>query len=265
MLASYSDDGMSEIIGVLHDESPDIITLQEVQQKTDYDQAAIIASALGYEYYFHDSVSDSHIDTDCRLGNAIISRHPLSRHAFKFFDNPHVQTKWEDGTIATSFDKGYTRCTASVDTIEVEIVSLHLMPFRRFGVELSSSLARKVIRDVTNKLVLSSEHLLVQGDFNINAPTLRPYFEELFATQTLNELTLNEPTTPKGRMYDKQRMENQKSAPKLGRAPPQKRISIKRHLDDRVQTKSNQRGTITLWNTFKRSRNGQRGNRHGRK
>ncbi len=202
LLASYSDDGMSEIIGVLHDESPDIITLQEVQQKTDYDQAAIIASALGYEYYFHDSVSDSHIDTDCRLGNAIISRHPLSRHAFKFFDNPHVQTKWEDGTIATSFDKGYTRCTASVDTIEVEIVSLHLMPFRRFGVELSSSLARKVIRDVTNKLVLSSEHLLVQGDFNINAPTLRPYFEELFATQTLNELTLNEPTTPKGRMYD---------------------------------------------------------------
>ena len=35
--------------------------------------------------------------------------------------------------------------------------------------------------------------------------------------------------------YDKQRMENQKSAPKLGRAPPQKRVSIKRHLDNRVQ------------------------------
>lgn len=71
--------------------------------------------------------------------------------------------------------------------------------------------------------------------------------------------------TEKQHHYDKQRMENQKSAPELGRAPPQKRISIKRHLDNRIQTKSNQRGTITLWSTSKRSRNGQRGNRHGRK
>lgn len=49
--------------------------------------------------------------------------------------------------------------------------------------------------------------------------------------------------------YDKQRMENQKSAPQLGRAPPEKRNSNKGHLDNRVQTKSNQRRTITLWNT----------------
>lgn len=49
--------------------------------------------------------------------------------------------------------------------------------------------------------------------------------------------------------YDKQRMENQKSAPQLGRPPPEERISIKRHLDNRVQTKSNQRRIITLWST----------------
>lgn len=65
--------------------------------------------------------------------------------------------------------------------------------------------------------------------------------------------------------YDKQRMENQKPAPQLGRAPPQKRVSIKRHLDNRVQTKSNQRRTIALWNTSRRSKNGQRESRHGRK
>ena len=60
-------------------------------------------------------------------------------------------------------------------------------------------------------------------------------------------------------------MENQKSAPELGRAPPEERNSIERHLDNRVQTKSNQRRTITLWNTSKISRNGRRGHRHGRK
>ena len=65
--------------------------------------------------------------------------------------------------------------------------------------------------------------------------------------------------------YDKQRMENQKSAPQLGRPPPQKGNVIKRHLDNRVQTKSNQRRTITLWSTSKISRNGRRGNRHGQK
>lgn len=49
--------------------------------------------------------------------------------------------------------------------------------------------------------------------------------------------------------YDKQRMEDQESTPKLGRAPPQKGSLIKRHLDNRMQTKSNQRRTITLWST----------------
>jgi hypothetical protein len=47
---------------------------------------------------------------------------------------------------------------------------------------------------------------------------------------------------------DKQRMENQESAPELGRAPPQKGNFVKRHLDNRIQIKSNQRRTIALWN-----------------
>jgi len=60
------------------------------QRKEGYDQVELTASALGYGHYFHDSMSESHIDTNCRLGQCVISRYPISQHRFGLFENPNA-------------------------------------------------------------------------------------------------------------------------------------------------------------------------------
>jgi hypothetical protein len=107
-IASHTENGLDAIAGLLESEGPDVIALQETQRKEGYDQAELIASSLGYEHYFHDSTSESHIDTDCRLGHCVISKYPISQHRFWLFENPNAQVTREDGSTATTHDKGFS-------------------------------------------------------------------------------------------------------------------------------------------------------------
>lgn len=202
LLASYTEDGLDSIVELLEAEQPDIVTLQEVQQKKGYDQVEIIAKKLGYAHYFHDITSDSHIDTDCTLGHAVISKHPISQHRSGFFYNPKAEIVWEDGSVATSFDKGFSNCLITIDGIEIEVTTLHLIPFRRFNIELSSQKAKTILENVTNILSFSNKNVLVQGDFNIDSDRLEPYFRDLFDKENLSEVVIDKPTNPKGRKYD---------------------------------------------------------------
>ena len=56
-IASYAENGLDAIAGLLESEQPDVIALQETQRKEGRDQARLIAGSLGYEHYFHDSTS----------------------------------------------------------------------------------------------------------------------------------------------------------------------------------------------------------------
>src|SRR5215467_7715458 len=151
-IASYAEDGLNAIAGFLELEKPDIIALQETQQKEGFDQAALIAGSLGYEHYFHDSTSESHIDTDCWLGHCVISRYPISQHRFGLFANPNAQVTWEDGSTATSHDKGFSSCVVSIGDTQVEVTTLHLIPFRTFKIELESRTAQGILQDIAGKL-----------------------------------------------------------------------------------------------------------------
>jgi endonuclease/exonuclease/phosphatase family metal-dependent hydrolase len=130
-LAPYAENGLDAIARLLESAEPDVIALQETQQKEGYDQVRLIASSLGYEHYFHDSTSESHIDTDCRLGHCVISRYPISQHRFVLFENPTAQVTWEDGSTATTHDKGFSSCVVSIGDTQIEVTTLHLIPFRQ--------------------------------------------------------------------------------------------------------------------------------------
>ena len=201
-MASYAEDGLDAIAGPLKSEEPDVIALQETQRKDGYDQAERIADALGYQHYFHDSTSESHIDTDCQLGHCVISKYPISQHHFGLFGNPSAQVTWEDGSTATTHGKGFSSCVVSVGDTQIEVTTLHLIPFRMFKIELESRTAQRILQDVAGKLMPTRDKALIQGDFNIDRPEVQPYLRQLFARAGLAEVAIDEPTTPGGRRYD---------------------------------------------------------------
>lgn len=201
LMASYSVDGMAEIIDLIKREQPDLITLQETEKSTSLDQVKEIAEGIGYQYYVHDSTSESHIDKGTLLGHGIISRYPIVGHETGFFTNPHVEVMWEDGRTAMTYEKGYTNCTVKIDEVEVQISTLHLTPFKRFKIDLESELGKTMMKDLEDRMHISKDAYLLQGDFNIDAKELRPFLPALFG-QGVQELITNEPTTPKGNTYD---------------------------------------------------------------
>jgi endonuclease/exonuclease/phosphatase family metal-dependent hydrolase len=201
-IASYAENGLDAIAGLLESEEPDVIALQETQQKEGYDQVELIASSLGYEHYFHDSTSESHIDADCRLGHCVISKYPISQHRFGLFENPDAQVTWEDGSTATTHDKGFSSCVVSIGDTQIEVTTLHLIPFRMFKIELESRTAQSLLQDVAGKLVPARDKALIQGDFNIDRPRVQPYLRQLFAGEGFAEVAIDGPTTPGGRRLD---------------------------------------------------------------
>lgn len=198
---SYNRDGVEYITSLLKDINPDIITLQEVHCDKDVDQVSNIASKLGLGYYVSDFYADSHIEKGQRLGQAIISKYPISSHTFELFINPQYKNIWEDGSIAVSHDKGITSVEVEVDSKKARIITTHLIPFRRFDVDPISTEAEVVMEDIQNKLHNMSNIVLIQGDFNLDYVSLRTILPNLFIND-MGEVLQTVPTTPKGRKYD---------------------------------------------------------------
>jgi len=200
LLASYTEDGLDEIIALIKREGPDIITLQEVHKNGQADQAQVIAAALGYNFV-HDSTSESHVEEGFMLGHAILTKFDISKHIFGLFQNPKIQITWEDGSTATSFDKGYTTCQLDINGKPLTITTLHLIPFRRFDIALDSDQAKQIFDTIQNTINGDFNPWIIQGDFNIDSPTVQQYLPRLF-TDTTSEITLTDPTTPKNHRYD---------------------------------------------------------------
>lgn len=201
LMASYTIDGLSEIKSFLKVEYPDIITLQETHKDDSEDQIKEIADELGYKYFIHDSTSKSHIDTSKKLGHAIISRFPIVEHTTQLFKNPNISVTWEDGSTAQTFDKGFSTCEIDLGSQKISVTTLHLIPFKRFDIQLDSELGRQILNEVSSAITPALDKWIIQGDFNISDELLRNYLQPLF-TENVEEVRLTDVTTPKNDRYD---------------------------------------------------------------
>lgn len=199
-LASYSKDGFEHITEIIKKENPDIITLQETHKNENEDLVEKISKKLGYNFYKHDSTSNSHIDKNFNLGHAIISRFPITNHTFNLFKNPELSVTWEDGSVAKSFDKGFSTFSIKIDEQDINITTTHLFPFRRFEVDIESDTARTILQDVEEKIEVMPTPWIITGDFNINSKSIKKYLPKLL--KNMSEVELNKPTTPKDNYYD---------------------------------------------------------------
>ena len=202
LMSSYTDDGINYIVDHLKTIQPDIITLQEIHINDEFNQVEHIANQLNMSYWISDTLSTSHLEEGQKLGQAIISKYPITDKVFQLYINPEKQTVSEDGkTTWYSHDKGLTRCYIELSEIRLLTTTTHLTPFRLFSIDTESEEGRRILNDVESKLTDDSEYQLVQGDFNLNFTHLASVFPNLI-NDMLKEVPQKEGTTPKDSRYD---------------------------------------------------------------
>lgn len=198
----YCNDALEEIIDVLKEKNPDIITIQESHTNSDASQAEIIANKLGYEYFANDVYDESHLEEGQGLSQCIISRFPIEKHAFTLFYNPKVETIGPKGEHWVSHDKGISSCTLKLnDNLFLNVKTSHSFPYRRFNLEPLSEISLPLREDMAEKMQPESELYIYQGDLNYNEYSIKELLPNLIK-HNVQEVILNSPTTPKGRKYD---------------------------------------------------------------
>lgn len=201
---SYAVEGIDTIISSLSKYQPDIVTLEETHADKSTVQAQIIGKKLGLESV-NDEYDHSHLEPNQELGQAILSKFPIKNHSFNLFFNPHYEVDRPNGEHWVSHDKGLTVVEAELPGGEtLGILTLHMIPFRAFGIDPKSEEAKPVIDSVTNLIrdaVNKVDKFVLQGDFNLNTDTVKEFFPGVF-DEDVKEVALDGPTTPGGKKYD---------------------------------------------------------------
>lgn len=199
---SYGENNTEYFRKLIAQHHPDIVTLQEVHKNLSTDQGEEIARGLGFGHFITDPYSLSHIEDGQQLSQSVLSRHPIRNHQFDFLYNPRYEIVRPNGSIWISHDKGVTVCsTALPNGKTLEVVTVHMIPFRKFGVDITSEDVQKILKEFTGKISSRADVLLLQGDFNIDNASLKEHLPDLFK-MGLEEVVLTDHTTPSGRKYD---------------------------------------------------------------
>ncbi|NTW62281.1 hypothetical protein HGB25_02640 [Candidatus Saccharibacteria bacterium] len=200
-IASFDVPDLEYFINVLRKIDADVVTLQEVHVG-DVDQARLIADALGMSYLVVDDYNESHLAEGERLAQAILSRYPIKDHEFVMFENPGVEVTY-GGVTAPIHDKGLTRVNVELPSGEVGICTTALIPFKIAGVDPlgESELDIRIRDDVNRKLASTASRLIIQGDFNVDLPSLEQFVPTLFQDGT-HEVVQDAYTTPREKRYD---------------------------------------------------------------
>lgn len=198
---SYCISDLNYIADFIKKLDPDIITLQETHTSSELIQAELLSRLTGLSYWVNDEYDHSHLEAGQRLGQAILSKYPIREHSFELFYNPKYKVERPNGETWISHDKGLSTCIIDVGGVTVEIQTLHLIPFRTFGVDIMGDEAQTTREDIIKKIRSTFHRTILQGDFNIDTESLSTFMPNLFEIG-FEEIMNSEATTPSGRRYD---------------------------------------------------------------
>lgn len=199
---AYRHESLDYIATTLKPYNTDIICLQETHANDVRVQAKDLAADLGLDYFINDIYDHSHIDDQFELGQAIISRWPITNHTFELFDNPQLEVIRPNGEHWISHNKGVSSVQIMIENQLFCLKTAHLVPFRKFNRNPLAPEFDQFRQDMEKKLHSDEKITLLHGDFNWDGASLQDFLPGLF-NQGLREVILDMPTTPAGRKYDR--------------------------------------------------------------
>lgn len=183
----------------LRKENPDIIGLQEVYNNKTFD---LLKSELGYDYAsFAPAISEKIGEEKIELGNAILSRFPITAEKTIFYDVPY------DGNFVRP-DADFSRIPRNLQRAVLEINGVKLNVFNTQGIwgfdgkdtERRLQMGKTIINEIKDK-----ENVILTGDFNVNQGTktianIGKHLKEIFKDELINTFNLKRKPKPSG--YD---------------------------------------------------------------
>lgn len=199
---SYTTESMDYLAETIHKYSPDIITLQETHQSSDgTNQAQMLASMLGYNYWKNDTHDMSHIDISQVFGQAIISRFPINEHAFLRLPNPNLTVLSEGGVVIRSHDYGVSSAVVDMPDGKIRVITFHLPALHFFGITPESKEAQDILSAVGRGIEITTYPTIISGDYNLDTSRVLGLLPEL-NRKGFKETPFSTATTPKGRTLD---------------------------------------------------------------
>ena len=149
---------LDEIIKTINEENIDIICFQEIitTKETKYIETIINKTNLKY----HDSY-ELVKDTNCGL--AILSKYPITNSIKEVFTNPKLSKTTSSGNTYYTYDKGYLLSTININDENLNLLTHHGFPFRRFN---STPEQNPSVFQEFDNVINNLKPNIVTGDFN---------------------------------------------------------------------------------------------------
>ena len=191
----YTDvETLSFFLGHLRSLNADVVCLQEVHTNSHRSQTQLIAEKLGYPYTFETIASNSHIDPEYKLANAILSKQPFKTTKAVCLPRPTFLLELPllpNGQRAEIHDK-------YLQVVEFEtfmIANVHTLPLQVLNASYDSEDGKQFAGEV-EKVFLEhlTSPLIFCGDFNHK--DIAGLYPKLFDELNLLDALPNRPSTP---------------------------------------------------------------------
>lgn len=177
---------LNEIIDNINKEDIDIICFQEIITTKETQYIENIVNNTSLKYYESYELSPCNLVKDTNCGLAILSKYPITKSIKEIFTNPKISKTTSSGNTYYTYDKGYLVVTIDIEGKELNLLTHHGFPFRRFN---SSPEQNPLTFQEFDKVINNLKPNIVTGDFNAeNFIDLMPQTNNNYK-RTINDIT----------------------------------------------------------------------------
>lgn len=185
---------LNEIIKIIKEKEIDIISFQEIITTMSIKYIETIAEKTDLKNYRYFELSDCNLVENTKCGIVIMSKYSIIDDSKLLFTNPKLSKTTKTGSTYYTYDKGCLEVSVNVLGKQINVITNHGFPFRRFE---SDPIKHLNIFKEFSDFILKYNNVIITGDFNAeNVIELMPEINNKVSN------TFGEVTTIDGKKFD---------------------------------------------------------------